>query len=136
MLPICVLVVMMLAGCGRRQGPDQPRQPTVQVRGRLLVQEVPASGALITMTPVNTSGWVGPFPSAFTEPDGSFVAQTYGVTDGAPPGSYVLTVIWPEETEDDEPPDRLHGRYEDVGTSKLKVEVQSDPTELGTIRLR
>jgi len=132
----CVAAVVAAgAGCGRRP-PKIQRQQTFPAKGVVVVAVSAAEGVVITFNPVARDDWTGPFPSAFTIADGSFEVQTYGTADGAPAGEYCLTVEWPEDTDEEPRPDRLEGRYSDVATSRLKVVIDSAPTDLGTIRLR
>ncbi len=76
-------------------------------------------------------------PHAIVEPDGSFRLTTYRTGDGAPAGSYALTVSWPlpPVRGREEGPDRLRGRYADPARPLRRVEVAAGDNDLGTIRL-
>lgn len=122
------------AGCG---GPADIRPAVYPVAGTLLVAGVPAGGAQIAFIPA--AG--GPCPVAVTDPDGRFRLTTRTPGDGAPPGEYVVTVLWlnhgvtvdPCECPDPTVHDRLFGAYFDGAKSTLRATVGPGPNEV-TIR--
>jgi hypothetical protein len=123
--------VALCSGCG---GAADGRVPVVPVQGKVLVRGQPAAGALVIFHPVGAPDANTPRPTAVAADDGTFILSTYDTGDGAPAGSYLVTVTWDERDEeaDDGVPgvDRLRGRYADPSQSGLRVEVQSGTNEL------
>lgn len=134
-LVLCA-VFLAQSGCSRKPKEPFTRQPTYSVRGQLLVQGQPAGGVQLIFNPSQLEGWEGPFPVAFTEPDGSFQVQTYGSADGAPAGTYAVTAIWLTPGEQEERPDLLQGRYASMSTTPVRVEVQAQENQLQPISLQ
>ena len=68
-------------------------------------------------------------PVGVTDADGSYRLTTFAANDGAPPGEYTVTVLWPDENmvidECEQPSlvarDRCGGRYADPMTSPLRA---------------
>jgi hypothetical protein len=125
---------LALAGCGRLRL-DRPE--TYPVRGRLLVADKPAAGAWVQLNPTSDPGLFGLCPHGIVDVDGSFELTTYNTGDGAPAGSYGLTVKWPSRSRPnrEEGPDRLRGRYSDPRRPLKQVQVSAGDNDLGTIRL-
>jgi hypothetical protein len=142
-LPGLALAALTLLGASCRKGPL-----CYPVRGQLLVGNQPAEGALVVFVPAPDPGGQAPRPSATVGADGSFTLQTYDsqtrtTQTGAPPGAYVVTVLWqPEEAKDPsrertsaDLPDRLQARYADPATSPLRAEVKPGGNDLEPFRL-
>jgi len=112
------------------------------VKGKLLVGEQPAVGAMVIFHPVGSTPeeWAGGYPRARVGGDGTYELETYGDKDGAPAGEYRVLVTWTqsgsEETEDTQMIDRLKGRYSDYSRSTLKAKVDAGPTEVPVIKLQ
>jgi hypothetical protein len=103
----------------------------------------PASGAVLMFHPdtdptgVTASGTAGE--------DGTFVL-TSGVDKGVTPGTYTVTVVWPDPSVKptaaqmmqgmiEQGPDLLKGAYATKNVSKLKMEITSATTELPPIEV-
>jgi hypothetical protein len=103
------------------------RRPTHLVRGKVLFDGRPVPGAEVFFRPTGKrGGWR--WPMARTRPDGSFTLSTYELNDGAPAGSYTVTVEWrlPRFTLEGKPgPNKLPARYATAKTSPLKATVKS-----------
>ena len=128
-ITIWAIAAAVLAGCGRRSTAD--RVPVFPVSGKVMYQGKPAAGVTVILHPLG--GGNPTTPSATSGADGSFKLATYGPGDGAPEGDYVVTAAWRETADSgsDAPEiDRFRGRYIDPARSKLKVHIQSGPTEL------
>jgi hypothetical protein len=141
-LPLA-LAALALLGSSCRRGPA-----CFPVHGQMFVGNEPAAGALVVFVPTGDKDPMAPRPSATVAEDGSFVLRTYDSTsrtvqDGAPPGSYGVTVLWPPAggkeqrsvREDGVLPDRLNGRYSDAASPQLQAEVKECPNELPAFRL-
>lgn len=105
------------------------------VRGTVLYRDKPAAGARVVFHPVNSAAHDQPVPQATVDADGSFRLSTYTQHDGAPPGTYAVTVQWSSDSvkeEDGTPvgPDRLQGRYGDPKKTPLRIEVRAERNEL------
>jgi hypothetical protein len=137
-LPLA-LAALALSGSSCNRGPA-----CYPVRGRVLVDGRPAEGARVIFVPADAHDPLAPRPSGITAADGSFALRTYDpasqtTRDGAPPGTYVATVLWPPESAREQaapdhkeaPPDQLRGRYADPANSSLRgLEVKEGPNEL------
>lgn len=95
---------------------------------------------MVTLHPKGNDDIKAHRPSGLTGDDGTFTLMT-GNETGAPPGEYIVTVVWPQPpakkkvigTEMPEPVDQLQGRYADPKTSKLSVTVKSGVSQLDPI---
>lgn len=124
------LASVMIVGCG---GSGKPT--AYPVKGTVLVKGKPADGALIVLHP--TSGDTHR-PLGYVEADGSFKLTTYAEGDGAPAGTYKVTVEWrpkKKSSMEADGPDRLNGRYADAKNSKIEVTVNKSETTLDPIKI-
>jgi hypothetical protein len=73
-----------------------------------------------------------PVPVGQVGPDGRFRLTTYVHEDGAPPGSYAVTVFWAVPAKGGDSFDRIlvPQRYLNPATSGLRAEVPEGPIEL------
>ena len=133
LLTICLTVV---AGCGDGSS-------MVPATGKLMVDGKPAEGAVILFHP-EPSG-AGKIGAAPVTADGSFAVSTDGKL-GIPPGTYRLSLSWPDPsvkpTErqkmmgDFEPgPDLLKGKYVNKDKAKLQIEIKAGEKELAPIEI-
>lgn len=132
----------VLLGCAlaavRRDRPLE-RVRTFPVRGRVvLASNTPVPGGRVHFHLRDNPDE----PAAFAEleRDGTFTVNTYGRSDGAMPGSYILT-IHPLSYKSGNPRHaagsvKIPNRYQSEATSDLVVEVVPGENDLGTIRLR
>jgi len=134
------LTAVSLTGCHEHL-PDPPPQ-IFPVSGKVLRAGKPMDGAYVKLLSVapapGQERWV---PSATTDAEGNFVLSTYNSGDGAPPGDYVATVLWPEIFKDKfgdpmEGKDRLGGRYATPQRSPLKVTVEEGDNQLPPLKLK
>lgn len=133
-LGIAGLASLLLAvGC--RDG----RQATYPVSGRLLVDGQPAAGADLRFYEVSGRTPRLARPYATTDQDGHFVVSTYGMHDGAPIGTYQVSVSWKgplgriSPDQRDAMPERLPERFTDPTTSGLEVQIARGNNELDPI---
>ena len=131
-----VAVVLGLAptGCSR---PKSDRLETYPASGILLMGDKPAAGARVQLNPVDDAKLAGLYPHAIVQKDGSFQLTTYKTRDGAPAGTYALTVTWPlpPRPNREEGPDRFQGRYSDRRRPVAQVRISAGENNLGTIHL-
>jgi hypothetical protein len=111
------------------------------VHGKVLYKDQPAGGAVVTFHPEGGTSVTAIPTVGRTNEDGTFTLTT-GDKEGAPAGTYVVTVIWPEEvkpkgitTAPPESRDRLQGKYAEARGSALKVEIKKGDNQLEPFRL-
>jgi hypothetical protein len=132
---LAATLVLVLVSC-RGNDPNAP----VPVRGRVLYRGRPAEGARVTFVPTDASDPAAPRPTAAIEKDGTFRLTTKLSYDGAPPGRYAVTIVYPSPAKkvDDENagPDLLGGKYASPKTTPLHVEVKPIANELEPFLLK
>ncbi|MBL9165095.1 MAG: carboxypeptidase regulatory-like domain-containing protein [Planctomycetaceae bacterium] len=138
----CASVAALALGCGDSKVALYP------VSGQVLFQGKPAENALIVLHDSRPAAELRgiPIPRATTDGEGRFRLSSYSTDafDGAPAGSYVVTIVFPEvaasvaQGEDvdpeavDESPDKLRGKYASPDTSPLKAEIKEGENVLPT----
>jgi len=128
-----VLMVTGLVGCGGE--PSKPERAPVSGKvvtkggkacdGALVVFHASAPGRATDAKPVGTTG-----------ADGSFALTSFETNDGAIPGDYGVTIVWPASTKAAQISlsseggggggDQLAGRYGDPRTPKIKISVPKE----------
>jgi hypothetical protein len=115
------------------------------VRGKVVVGDKPAAGAVIMFHP--DGGDVNSVPAtAVAAADGSFTLAT-GDKPGARAGKYVVTVVWPDPGKKptqqqimmglaQDAPDVLGGRFATKEASRLRAEVVPGPNNLEPFDLK
>ncbi len=136
-------------GCGNSAG-------LVPVSGKVLYKGEPASGAVVYFHREGGSGSPAqPIPSGAVEDDGTFSLSSDNLGNGAKPGKYVVLVEWPDRSGDGvtpvktrgkanlvkrsrvrSGPDRLGGRYFNIGNPLLHAEVMASWTQLEPFDLK
>jgi hypothetical protein len=98
--------------------------------GKVFVEGKPAHRAIVWLHPVEPSE--APRPHGTVDKDGTFRLSTYDANDGAPAGSYRVTVFWhaPGQFGDDDGDSLLPARYMNPTTSDLPVLVISEGDNL------
>ena len=122
-------VCLCLASCGSSKYGDHPPFP---VSGQLLVNGQPVKGVRVVFYHLGDWGdQKSIVPQAWTDDDGQFVLETYGVKDGAPAGDYQVTAEWPAYRRGKEwGPDKLGGKYAKPETSGLTAHVDKGTNKL------
>ncbi len=130
------------------------------VKGKVLVGDTPAAGALVVFHPKGQTGVNTLRPSAVVGEDGTFFLDSSPAGKGAPLGDYDVTVIWEpgsqtvqiKPTDPSVKPvikgmggseggeskitgDKLKGRYSSPTTSGLKATVEAKDNELPPFKL-
>lgn len=128
--PATLLLAVALAGCSSEKHDN--RKAVFPVRGKLLVDNQPAPGALIVLHPVNAAAQSErPFGKANS--DGTFELTTYEGQDGAPAGEYIVTAEWQFSVDKEAPgpwPNALPPQFADPKRSELKVTIAPGSNDL------
>jgi len=126
------LVGMMVLGCGKAAPNTTPIAGTLKTTAG-----APCSGALVVFHPQEKERLNDPKPLAIVDAAGNFTVRTFTEDDGAVPGEYAVTVVWPaaakeaklslsdEGNEVSSGPDRLKGAYGNPREAKFQVTIQS-----------
>ena len=129
--PISLAPLLFVFAAGCQSGSNL--QPVV---GRVLYLEEPAEGATVVFQPVDSSS-SSPTPRGIVQADGTFTLQTHPRGEGAPPGEYLVLVIWysPDARQTENAKNRLPARYSQPSESPLKATVGKGKNDVGTFRL-
>ena len=142
LLSLLAIGMLSLAACG-----DQ-RPPAYPVTGQVLFENKPAEHAIVIFHPDATDEELAQLrPHGTVDANGHFELTTYVSGDGAPAGSYRVTVTWPSSdpadrvaAEDPEytpsGPDRLKGRFANPSATELKATVKSGSNVLAPFELK
>ncbi|MDY3552739.1 hypothetical protein R5W24_001827 [Gemmata sp. JC717] len=132
-IAFALLGLTAAVSCSSNDGP-----PVFPVRGKVLVNGKPAAGVTVSLHQTGEKTLVMN-PRGVSAADGTFQIGYQTATDGAPAGQYAVTFVWlpPRgETDPEEKPDRLKGRFSNPATAKWKVTVNAGPTELEPFDLK
>lgn len=133
--PVCVLLLVPLTGCGKK---DENLPKTYPTSGVVMYKGNPVAEAQVTFHP---QGQGNP-ATGRTEANGRFILTTYDALDGAVPGTHVVTVeLFPEgglpgmeiETTGATP---IPEKYFTPSTSPLTAEVKKDDANNITLELK
>jgi hypothetical protein len=126
--PAILIVAAALSGCG-----DDGREPRHPASGRVVVDGRPEAGIEVRLYPADRIDDLdAPRPFATTGEDGVFRLGTDEEADGAPAGSYTLTLFWPDRPPGPSPPeDRLGGRFSDPKATEFTVSITEGDNDLG-----
>jgi hypothetical protein len=133
-LGIALLLVVLLAGCGKKPG----WLDTYQVKGSLLVDGKPASQVFIAMHPKKVTDERPYVCSGQSDDKGEFVMSTFVTGDGIPAGEYDVTFTWPIRKNPISTlweGDKLKGRYADKAKAVYKVTVEPKAQQLEPFKL-
>jgi hypothetical protein len=135
-LKVATLAVMlaMLAGCG---GKDDGRPQLYPATGKVIVDGAGAKGIRIRLHPVGAQAPAAELsPTAFTDENGDFRIGTFDSNDGAPEGTYKLTLFWPDPPEgESRPVDLFGGKYARPESSTHQVEIKAGENALGNVEV-
>lgn len=121
---------MLVSGCEA----NRPAQ-LVPVEGELLIGGIPGAGVQLSFHPRQADSGTR-IAVGVTDLHGRFHLSTFRPNDGALPGEYVVTAVWPNDTIpkdeclDPSAHDRLKGQYGDPAQSPLRVTIVRDQPTL------
>lgn len=136
---ILVLPLLVCAACSSGER-------LIPVAGKVLHQGKEIKGAVVTFHPKDADPAKATPPVGMTNENGVFTLST-GKHAGAPPGHYVVTIIWLKEipslkekkklsiSEGPDIQDFFNGAYADPKKSTFKVEIKAGETNLEPFRL-
>ena len=136
-ITLLLVIGTTFVGCGKG-GPS-----LVPVTGSVTVDGKPANGATVIFHPTDKEMKL--IPAATTDEAGKFKLAT-SAREGAPVGSYDITVIWPDPSVQPTPaqklqglgdsgPDLLAGKYAKKGATGLKADITSSTKDLPPLQL-
>ena len=118
--------------------PDGPK--LTPVTGTVSVNGKPAAGALVFLHRKGKTDATEPTPYATAADDGTFKVLWQPGQEGALPGDYAVTLVWPDMTKAPDGgggrPDRLRGTYDKAVTATLTATVAAAPTALPPFELK
>jgi hypothetical protein len=156
MIEIKRMVLVLAVTSGSIAAPScGPPAGFFPVSGKVLYRGEPASGAVVYFHRTGDPSTARrPIPSAIVQEDGSYSLTSDGVGSGARPGSYSVLVEWRDGAGDGvvpvktrgkvklvkrsrvhSGPDRLKGRYFDIGNPLLHADVKAESNELPPFEL-
>lgn len=132
-------VILTVCGCG-----EEPRPLCQPVSGVVLVNGKPAKDLLVSYHPQAATPGNAIAATGRTDAEGKYTLSSFMPNDGAPPGEYIITAVWPTSFQrigEQEYPvgDRLGGVYSNKANATLKAtiragESQLPPIEIGQIK--
>lgn len=132
-----MFVVVSCLGCGES---DAGRVPVHPVRGTISFRGQAMPGALVSLHPKSPEGNTAPTPRGSVDATGAFTLTTYTGGDGAPEGTYVVTVQWYKPVEQQgewvSGPNVLPPKYATPENSDVEVRVAAGENQLTPIELR
>lgn len=137
MVAILLLSTIVITGCGKAPSPWEIAHP---IKGKVLFKGKPVANADISLFPLDESVPDSVRPRAKSGEDGTFVVWTYAEGDGAPAGSYKMTIVRNEVAISKgavvAKPNDLPKRYSQLATTDLLVEVVPGQVEIEAIELK
>ncbi len=132
-----VCLVCLLVGCAKKYTDEKAVYP---ITGVVTVDGVPQEGLQLKLHDDVVSDPSKPtFSSGYSGADGKVSISTYADGDGAPAGTYKVTILWQEFNPLSMSfggPDKLNRRYADVDKTEIKWTItESKVNDMGTIAL-
>lgn len=128
--------VIAAVGCG--SSTTEPPVPVFPAGGTITFKGQPIPGAAITLHPTAPVADV-PTPSADVTKDGAFSLSTFSKGDGAPEGSYKVTVRWYKLVQQggaiQAGPNVIPRKYANPETSDIEVRIAAGQNDIPTIKL-
>jgi hypothetical protein len=122
----------MFVGCEKREA----RLPTFKVSGKVVQKGKAVPNATVIFHANRTEeGFIK--PRAITKPDGTFELTTYESGDGAPTGTYEVSIEqWLRAKPEESPENRLPPSLSNPTTSGLKATVADAVNDLSPFELK
>ena len=134
-----LLSALIMSGCGSSKGKD-PWDTVYPAKGIVTYKGKPVADAEIALFPQGTSIPDTIRPRAKTSEDGTFVVWTNQPGDGAPAGSYKITVVHYPFGEKNGvafvKPNDLPAKYSRLQSTDLVAEIGQKETEIPPIELK
>lgn len=132
---ITIFLTGLVAGCSTDADP-----PIYPVEGKAFFRGKPAVAAQVFLHPVGDTTPGNTRPTGVVDEDGTFRLSTFRAYDGAPPGSYRLSIVWlsdaVKEGDENVGPDRLRGKYRDAAKNPWTVTVGPGSNTIERLELR
>jgi hypothetical protein len=134
--------VVFASSCGRSKIPEiQGKLPVFPVKGKLLLDGKPLPNANLvfhptTPLPKDASQML---PRGRTNEEGAFALTTYSDNDGAPAGTYRVTVSYRgthQNQRTNEEPELMPPAYRNPRASMLTAEVQEGDNDLPALEIK
>lgn len=133
---LVVLALVASVGCK----PKAAWETTYPTSGKVTFKGRPVKGAEIAFFPTDTSFPESVRPQAKSKEDGSFEVWTYKQGDGAPVGSYKVTLVHNEVTVSKDTvvakPNDLPVKYSRRDSTNLEVKITAGKNDLPTFELK
>jgi len=122
---LVMAICMSVVGCET----EEARLKTYPVTGKVLKGGKPINYATVIFHPVGSDETEAVKPRGVTSSDGTFVLTTYDGNDGAPAGSYQVTIQqWITEKPEEGPSNQLKPKYSDPSSSQLTATISEGNT--------
>lgn len=143
---VALVAVATCTGCG--DSSSAGNKPVFPTQGTVTYLGQGAAGVVVTLHPSGANDPAAIYPHGTTDASGAFQLTSYVLNDGAPVGTYQVSLKWPdtsyqprtpEERENmlmGERPDRFRGRYLNPATSNLTVTITEGENQLPPFDLR
>jgi hypothetical protein len=133
----------LVSCCGCSRAREYPQVSPVS--GQVTFDGKPAAGAIVVFHHPDTYRAAAPRPQGVTQVDGSFKLTSFQAYDGAPPGTYAVTIVWPiHDGSTRDPigvaggagPDFLRGRFSDPKAPFATITVKDGENRLDAFCLK
>ena len=122
---------LVLAGCE-----EDWQAETYPARGTIAINGEPPAGAVVELHSTGEQPDVrNSRPWGIVQEDGRYALSTYEKGDGAPPGTYKVTVRWPHDVTQPSLVDRLRGAYATAEGSEWTVTVSEGENDLPPVEI-
>lgn len=136
---LMALIAWLVASVSGCREPDRGEKAVYPITVQLLVDGQPQADVQVQLHDVAGLDTNQPtLPSGFTAADGRLTISTYAQGDGAPAGTYQVSLTWQQFNPISlrfSGPDKLNGRYSDPKKSGITWTVEAGKNDWGTIEL-
>ncbi len=136
-IALAFVVPVSMTSCG---GPTEKQVTVHPVSGKVTFKGEPAEGAQVILHPKGHTLPDRTVPTARADASGAFKIGSYKAGDGAPPGDYVVTVVWKKVVASEggagPGPNVLPKEYASADTSPVQLTVKDGSNEIPPIELK